>query len=192
MKLEEWLEFFRKHLELKIFHFDHLRTLTDLEGHSLRVALKRLNERRIIRRICRGFYANPFNAPTLEEVSAEVRKPSYISLESALYRHGILSQMPQVLTCVTLQLPREFRTSFGSIQYRRIQKAYFFGFARENDHFCAEPEKALVDFLYLNKREDTEGMIQDMSFEELDWKKLKAYAKKLKVSLPGPLLTIPR
>lgn len=182
MKLEEWLAFFRKYQGVKIFHFDHLQTLTDLDRHALRVALKRLSDRKVIQRICRGFYANPYNAPTLEEISSEVRRPSYVSLESALYRHGILSQMPQVLTCITLQLPREFRTSFGRIQYRRIQKACFFGFRKEGDHFSAEPEKALVDFLYLNKRQDVEGMVRDMNLEGLDAKKLKAYAQKSRLS----------
>jgi len=88
-----------------------------MDNHSLTVNLSRLNNKKIVKRICRGFYANPFNTPTLEEISNQIYQPSYISLESALYSWGILSQIPYVLTCVTTHLPRTFNTSFGSIEF---------------------------------------------------------------------------
>lgn len=183
MKLEDWLELFRRHREQRVLHFNHLKVLTDMKNPSLRMALKRLTSRKVIPRICRGYYANPFNPPTLDEISAEIYKPSYISLESALYRHGILSQIPYQLTCVTSKLPRRFSTSFGVIQYRQIKKGYFFGFVREKSYLIAEPEKAFVDFLYLNQNEDIKGMLSELNLRALDRSKLKLYAKSLGVKL---------
>src|SRR3989338_8288835 len=126
MRLNEWLALFKKYREKKILSFRHLELFISHNRHALRIALKRLVDKGVIQRISRGFYANPFNLPSLEEISAEIYRPSYISLESALSRFGILSQIPLVLTCVTTRNTRTFNTSFGTIQYQRIQKKYFF------------------------------------------------------------------
>ena len=182
MKVEDWLDFFRRHKKQKIFHFQHFRMLAGLKNHSLRVALKRLADKKVIQRIVRSFYVNPFNPPTLEEISAAIYKPSYISLESALYRHGVLSQFPYTLTCVATRLPRKFDTPYGTVEYRQVQKKYFFGFIEEDSYLLAEPEKAVVDFLYLNRKGATEGIISELGLKRLNSKRLHSYAERLGVS----------
>lgn len=155
-----------------------------MKSQSLRMALGRLQTRRVVKRICRGFYANPFNTPTLEEISAEIYKPSYISLESALYRHGILSQFPFTLTCVTTRLPRKFKTTFGAIEYRQVSKNRFFGFVRKDSYFQAEPEKALADFLYLNKRRELKGQLSEFKMEKVNPRRLRRYLRKMGIPTP--------
>ena len=182
MKVENWLDFFRRHKEQKIFHFQHFRMLAGLKNHSLRMALKRLADKKVIQRIVRSFYVNPFNPPALEEISAVIYKPSYISLESALYRHGVLSQFPYTLTCVTTRLPRKFNTPYGTIEYRQMRKEYFFGFTEEGSYLLAEPEKAVVDFLYLNRKSVIEGIVSELGLKRLNSKKLHRYAERLGVS----------
>lgn len=186
MKIQDWLDFFRRYQGQKIFHFQHFSMLTGLKGPSLRVALKRLTDRKIIQRILRSYYANPFNPPTVEEVSAVIYPPSYISLESALCRHGVLSQLPYTLTCVTTRLPRKFKTPYGPLEYRQVKKKYFFGFARRDSWFLAEPEKAVADFLYLNrdlnKKDVLKGMFSEFKLRRLNSKKLQSYAQKMGIS----------
>ena len=181
MKIENWMDFFRKYTEYKIFHFNHLKLITGMNGHTLRMALKRLNDKKLIKRICRGYYINPFSTVMLEEVSAYIYEPSYISLESALSRYGVLSQIPQVLTCVTTKLPRLFNTSMGAIEYRQVKKIYFFGFVKENKYLIAEPEKAFLDLLYLEKSKGTEQRYSGFNLKGLNLKKLNNYAKKMKL-----------
>ncbi len=192
MRVEDWLGLFRRYHEQTIFHFNHLRAFTGMDPHTLRVALGRLTQRKILQRICRGYYANPFHPPTLEEISAEIYKPSYISLESALSRHGVLSQIPQVLTCVTSRLPRKAETSFGTIRYQQVKKACLFGFVKEGPCFLAEPEKALVDFLYLNRRGEIQGMVSEFKIDRLNRQRLNSYAKKMGVSLSRMKKASPR
>lgn len=182
MKIENWLDFFKKNKQHKIFHFNHLKLITGMNNHALRVALKRLNDKKLIRRICRGYYVNPFSTVTLEEISAYIYEPSYISLESALSRYGVLSQIPQVLTCVTTKLPRVFNTSPGPIEYRQVKKDYFFGFVKESSYFLAEPEKALLDFLYLERGKRIGQRYSEFNLKGLNLKKLNNYAKKMKLS----------
>ena len=177
MKTKEWLSLFRKHSGIKVFHINHLKLLIGMSSHSLRVNLSRLNEKKVIKRICRGFYANPFNMPTLEEISNQIYQPSYISLESALYSWGILSQIPYVLTCVSPQFPRTFNTSFGTIEYRQIKKSLFWGFINKGGYFMAEPEKALLDYLYLNKGKHID--LSELNLNEVNLTKVESYAKKM-------------
>ncbi len=182
MKTQDWLDFFKKHSSVKIFYINHLKLLTNMNEHSLRIALVRLNNKKLVKRICRGFYANPFNTPTLEEISNQICQPSYISLESALYSWGILSQIPQVLTCTTTQLPRTFDTSFGTIEYHQLKKDYFWGFINKQGYFIAEPEKALLDYLYLRKNKRTKLDLSELNFDNINRMKLKSYAENLGIA----------
>jgi predicted transcriptional regulator of viral defense system len=159
--------------------------LTGMNDHSLRIALTRLSNRGIIKRISRGFYANPFNIPTLEEVSGQIYQPSYISLESALFHYGILSQIPQILTCITTRFPRTFRSSLGIIEYRQIRSDLFWGFIRMDGYFLAEAEKALLDYMYLNRSKDIEDLFSHLDLARINKKKLKSISKM--TSIPNSL-----
>lgn len=188
MNIQDWLGLFQRYKQIKIFHINHLKMLTGMNDHSLRIALSRLNNKGIIKRISRGFYANPFNMPTLEEISGQIYQPSYISLESALSHYGILSQIPQVLTCVTTRLPRTFKTSLGIIEYRQIKGDLFWGFIKMEGYFLAEAEKALVDYIYLNRIKNVKELFAHLDLTGINKKKFI----KLCISLKSyPTLKIP-
>ena len=77
--------------------------------------------------------------------------PAYVSLQSALYLHGMISQMPAVTYAVSLARTRRFATPLGAVSVHHVQPTFFFGFedAGRSGGRLATPEKALVDFLYL-------------------------------------------
>ena len=184
MKVEGWLEIFRKHPQLNVMSLRHLELLTGQKPHALRVGLSRLVRRGVIRRICRGHYANPFHPPTLEQIASQIHSPSYVSLESALSRHGVLSQMPQELTCVTTRASRTLRTSYGLIRYRKIKKEFFFGFSIQGGAALAEPEKALADLLYFRRRGAPSRPLPDLNREGIRAGKLRSYARRMEIPLP--------
>lgn len=175
MKTSDWLKFFQENRDIKVFHIKHLRLLTQMPAVSLRTSLSRLAKKKIVKRVCRGYYVNPFNPPTLEEIATLIYSPSYISLESALSYWGILSQMPQILTMVTIKLPFRINTEFGKIEYRQIKKENFWGFIKKNNFFIAEPEKALLDYIYLYKNLD----FSELDLDVLKKSKLRNYAKRM-------------
>ena len=80
--------------------------------------------------------------------------PSYVSLEQALGFYEIIPEKVTVITSVTTKKTKIFRNLVGSFEYRSIKKDLFFGFKKEIDNnqefFIALPEKALLDFFYLN------------------------------------------
>ena len=75
--------------------------------------------------------------------------PSYISLQTALFYHGMISQIPNVIYAVTLARSRRYSTPLGVISTHHIQPNFFFGFGLVNGIKLATPEKALLDVLYL-------------------------------------------
>lgn len=78
--------------------------------------------------------------------------PSYVSLQSALYYHGMISQIPSVTYAVSLARTRGFRTPLGAVSVHHVDPSFFFGFESVGDRGArmAVPEKALLDVLYLS------------------------------------------
>jgi len=78
--------------------------------------------------------------------------PSYVSLQSALYYHGMISQIPNVIYAVSVGRARVFRTPLGTVSLHHLQPEFFFGFeVMEADGVTmATPEKALLDYYYLS------------------------------------------
>jgi predicted transcriptional regulator of viral defense system len=159
-----------------------LRTLTELSEKTARQACWRLSKAGLLRPLSSGWYANSFKGPTLEEVGALLVRPSYISLDRALIRAGATTQPCHVLTCVTTQPTAKKETPYGSIEYRSISRDLFWGFRPRRSPngltvFEAEPEKALLDLIYLS-RKTGEPIWIDIEFAFLDQQKLNAYARR--------------
>lgn len=89
-----------------------------------------------------------------EEVSFILYQPSYLSLEYALCHYGIIPEMVFAKTAVTTRTTRKFSNGLGSFSYRHIQPKLFFGYTvketASGKYLLAEPEKALLDYLYFN------------------------------------------
>ncbi len=76
--------------------------------------------------------------------------PSYVSLQSALYYHGMISQIPRVTYCASLARTRRYSTPLGTFSVHHVAASFFSGFEEIGQHgvVMAVPEKALLDFLY--------------------------------------------
>jgi predicted transcriptional regulator of viral defense system len=120
-------------------------------GHAS-VSLARLAAAGHLVRLRRGVWALPGRVDALampEHLTAPL--PAYVSLQSALYLHGMISQMPAVTYAVTLARTRRYATPLGVVSLHHVRPTFFFGFEDRGDAGgrLATPEKALVDFLYL-------------------------------------------
>ena len=78
--------------------------------------------------------------------------PSYISLQTALYYQGMISQIPAVIYAVSLARTQRYVTPLATISTHYIQPALFCGYSMmdKSDIKIATPEKAIIDLLYLN------------------------------------------
>ncbi|MHB1830197.1 MAG: type IV toxin-antitoxin system AbiEi family antitoxin domain-containing protein [Candidatus Micrarchaeaceae archaeon] len=85
-------------------------------------------------------------------ISTQLVEPSYISLNSSLLFHSIIQQVPKRIECVTTKNTLDYKDK--GIFYHKIPGALFFGYKKYQKSgsyvFVAEPEKAIIDGLYLN------------------------------------------
>jgi hypothetical protein len=105
-------------------------------------------------RLKRGLWAFPENLEPLALVPHLTAPfPSYVSLQSALYYHDMVSQIPDVVYCVSLARTRTYETSMATISVHHIPGNFFFGYEERGEHQgrMAIPEKALLDTLYLSQ-----------------------------------------
>jgi hypothetical protein len=112
-------------------------------------------EGRVIR-LKRSVYtlADPYRMrpPSALELAEPLYRPSYISLEYALSHYGLFPEAAGALTCVSTRKTARFQNVLGVFVYRHLKPDYFFGFRRHTEpvlHWLADPEKALLDFIYL-------------------------------------------
>lgn len=152
----------------KIYHFSELLRLSGLSSPALRRAVQRMRQKKILLLVGKGLFANSFAQPNLEEITGFLYPPSYISLESALFMHGVMDQAPYVLSCVTTNKTKAFRTDLGEIHYTHIKRDLFFSFEIVNQVPLASPEKAALDFIYIQRKNGFKPVLNEWNWENLN------------------------
>ncbi len=156
----------------------------------------------LLTRLKRGIYALKTDLPSAEEIANNLYRPSYISFEYALAYWGILPEMPYAITSATTKPTREFIANDMAFTYFTIKPEAYTGYRliRTNKRtslkgdkvpfsemnnitdigafLMAEPEKALVDYLYfvsLGKKLENDRLYIEPG--TLDKSKLLGYAQ---------------
>lgn len=151
---------------------------------SLYNQLFRLTKKGKLIRLKRMYYALPDPPPNPEILGQTIVQPSYLSLEMVLSRLSMIPETAIHYTFITSQKPQQYSNVFGTFAYQHLPPRLFFGVERRSDGaFVASPEKALLDYLYLNsvKFKPDFKCWQAERFDELDtldWKKMKEWAPK--------------
>lgn len=103
-------------------------------------------------------------------VANALKPASYVSLQSALAHYGMIPEAVPLVTSVTTGRPETLATPVGSFGYRHVQRSWFHD-ARHTDvgnghyAFIASPEKALLDWLYLEPGTDTQTWIAELRLQ---------------------------
>jgi predicted transcriptional regulator of viral defense system len=110
--------------------------------------------------------------------------PAYISLQSALFHHGLIEQIPSILYAVTPGRPRRLRTPIATISFHRMPPELFQGFelSSPSDAKIAIPEKALFDLIYLAPgRSRVFSTLPELTIpRRFQWQRLKEYTELVK------------
>ena len=94
-------------------------------------------------------------------VANRIYDPSYISLQSALSRYGLIPEFVPQVTSVSTKKTTSLSTEFGSFSYFSLKESLMFGydlvFSKDQKYKIkiAFPEKAILDLLYLNPNIDS-------------------------------------
>jgi len=118
--------------------------------------LTRWSQKGYIIKLKNGIYAfsKDYERINGNEVASLIYQPSYLSLESALSFYGFIPEIVYAYVSVTGKTNRKFTNKFGDFIYRHIKSELFWGYREVKTeiwwYLIAEPEKAVLDYLYLN------------------------------------------
>ncbi|MDY6793347.1 MAG: hypothetical protein SWH54_18935 [Thermodesulfobacteriota bacterium] len=118
--------------------------------------LTRWSQKGYIIKLKNGIYAfsKDYERINGNEVASLIYQPSYLSLESALSFYGFIPEIVYAYVSLTGKTNRKFTNKFGNFIYRHIKSELFWGYREVKTeswwYLIAEPEKAVLDYLYLN------------------------------------------
>lgn len=154
-------------------HFEqfHVFSIADIKKWDNKFDLRRLVEwqqKGYINKIINRWYvfSKSHQQEDLLIASNRIYAPSYVSLELALSHYHLIPEGVFSITAVTSLKTHHFNTSAGAFSYKHVKPSLLFGYRLiEYDglfYRLAEPEKAILDYLYLNSslntRQDMEGL----------------------------------
>ena len=161
--------------DLCVFYPDEKRT-------SLRQYLSRWNKAGWTTPLRKGLYELTFPEnhaiPDLY-IANKMYSPSYVSMETALSHYSIIPQVSMAVVSMTSKPTRRFKNLHGLFIYHSIQPKAFGGYSIEKYNgfnvLMAEPEKALVDYLYFKTLRKSEF---DITAERFDQRRISDFNKK--------------
>ena len=104
--------------------------------------------------------------------------PSYISFETALNFHGILSQFPYEISSATVKKTTRKTFQEKVFVYVHIKKELFWGYEKKNGFLIATGEKALLDQLYIAAKGHRSINLDEYDFSNISLSRLKEYLPK--------------
>lgn len=166
--------------KVNLFTPEELSRILKASPRSTQHFVEAYTKRGLLVRLRKGLYALKEMLPNEEVIANALYQPSYISLEYALARYGIIPEMPYTITSVTTKATATFTAVGREFSYQKIKKMAYTGYVPEkvgrHAMFIAAPEKALIDYLYFVSL-GRKTFNDRMSLDRLDRKKIKAYGK---------------
>jgi len=164
------------------FHQQLIFSLNEISKYDqgfLQVQLNQWQNKGYIKKIINGWYI--FSDKTLDEnklciVSNRVHIPSYVSLEFAFRYYDLIPEGVFQMTCVSTKKTTSFETHIGYFQYRKIATKYFFGYklvqSGQDFFLLAYPEKAIIDYFYLNPQIKNEEQFYELRFNQANLRQI--------------------
>ena len=149
-------------------------------------ALNYLAKKEVVFKIARGVWGLEIGSDKLSSYSVIPfllpNHRAYLSFVSALHLYGIIEQIPQAITLASTSHTRIIRTKLGTFFVHKIAPSFFKGFdwyKGSGSFLIAQPEKALIDCLYISVRKRKQfGYFPELYFpKSFSFKKAKKWAK---------------
>lgn len=170
-----------------IFTTHQIISLSGKSQSTVVHSLRRLAKQGLIMKIYRGVWAESgLRAISPFEIIPYLfpRQRVYVSFISALHLHGMIEQIPQIITLASTGHTATLHTKAGVFSVHQIAPAFFAGFdwyKGEGTFLIAEPEKALIDSLYLSSRKKKQfGCFPELDFPRgFSFKKARQWIQRI-------------
>ncbi|MCX6716455.1 MAG: hypothetical protein NTV72_00845 [Candidatus Taylorbacteria bacterium] len=167
--------------DIGIINIEALRNILGIrEKKTPFVLINSLVMNGILKRLEVGKYIIVSKNPSKFLIANFLYEPSYISFESALNFHGILSQFPVEITSATVKKTKSKEIDGNLYDYSRINKDLFWGYEKKEGFLIALPEKALLDQIYLSINGKKRIDLGEYDLSNIDKKRLNEYMNSVK------------
>ncbi len=158
--------------------------LANLIGARSKLAAARIINRCVkggfLTRVQRGIYVT--SAFDLQRLAMRLAPDCYISMDSALARHGLIGTVPErSVSAIHVGRRRRISTDQGMLFIYSIAPEMYFGF--ESAEFgvrMADPEKAFIDLLYFYTKAARFVIdpLSEVAVDKLDKRKVERYLRR--------------
>ena len=136
--------------------------------------LSRWTKKGLLLRLRQGWFTFPEymeNSDFALFFANRIYRPSYVSLHTALAFYGLIPEAVIQLISVTPLKTAFFVNHIGEFSYRTIKKELMFGYSikpisKYKTFQIADPEKAILDLLYLYPGYNTEKDLEELRLDE--------------------------
>ena len=174
-----WIEFQTKMRPFRVFSVQDVKK--QFPSMNL-MNLVRWQEKGYILKLRNRWYAfnDAKSSENVEWLAANlIYSPSYVSLHTALSWDNLIPEMIAITTSVTTRKTNRFSTPLGSFDYHSIKPELFgYGYVLDNMDstgnrtsrkiMVATPQKAILDFFYINSYYNTEKEIENLRLNETE------------------------
>ena len=178
---------FIKQLKRPIFTTYELAAISGKSLSATTQALNFLRKQGLIFKVYRGIWAETDNKGLSSYKVIPYLFPrhrAYVSLISALHLYGIIEQIPQIVTLISTAHTKLIHTKVGTFSIHKMTPLFFDGFdwyKGTGSFLIAEPEKALIDSLYISacKKKQFSHFPESRFPKTFSFNKAKKWAKKI-------------
>lgn len=165
--------------EISLFTLSDFAKLFELDNQqTLYKKIARLEQKQIIKKLIKGKYQFLLAKSNAFHLANFLYSPSYISLESALSLHSIITGFTYQITSITPKPTKTVEIDDQEYKYTHVSSNLFWGYEKKEDFLLAEPEKALLDYIYLATKGLRNPIFDEMDLSILNHPKLEQYAQK--------------
>jgi len=163
-----FIEFRNNLRQFPVFSIDDIRKI-DSEFHSQR--LSEWQRKGYIKKIVSRYYYfsdTELDLRFLCFTANNIYRPSYISFETALSYYNLIPELVFNITSACTKRTYSFHENSREFYYHKIKPELYFGFNLETHgnitYKIAKPEKAILDFFYINSHLDNEDALAELRF----------------------------
>jgi len=174
-------------IEKDYFGYEEITRVLDISPASARVSANRYVKNGTLIRLKRDLYVlkerwRYFSREQKFEMANLMQVPSYISLVSALDYYEITTQMQRdFVESIVIKRTKEISIRNTFFNFTKLNKNLYFGFEKVNNFFIGNPEKALLDALYLMSLGRYQFDLTAIDFKKCDFDLIVEYLKKYPV-----------
>lgn len=143
-----------KQLNLPVIQTNDAAAYLDISVNHANKLLTRISKTNQLIHIKHGVWAFPDTDALVLPGFLTSPFPSYISLQTALYFHNMISQIPSIIYAVSIGRAKVYKTPIATVSIHHINPSFYFGYEEKGVNGLlkiALPEKALLDIFYLSQ-----------------------------------------